>query len=73
MSKTLLIHKASLVDDVSINITELNNGDTETCLQEGKGIADALWNAIPANTYEAMITRFKELEEELKAAENDLC
>lgn len=72
MSKVLLIHKASLVDDVSINITELNNGDAETCQQEGKGIADALWNAIPASTYEAMMVRFNELEEELKAAEDDL-
>lgn len=64
--RTLVIHKALLLeDDVSINITALQllTPDEQGIYEsEGKGIAQALMDSLPAGTIVAMMAELERLQ-----------
>lgn len=66
--RTLIIHKAKEVDEVSINITDLPEPEgREVYNQEGKGIAEALWQSLPSRTVDAIINTLNSLQNNWEA------
>lgn len=62
----LTVRKALYEEDVTIEIRELEFQNKRVTEKEGKNIAQALWNSLPASTIDAIMAEFRLLEEALK-------
>ncbi len=57
------IAKAASAEDVTIKLIDTDEGSK---IEQGEKLAEILWDSLPAKTWDSMIGKAKELEEELK-------
>lgn len=70
MNRTMILHKVESEDEVSINITELGNGNIiknfEVLKTEGIELAKVLWTTLPAITLDTLMDELSRLNNELQ-------